>query len=67
MRKFAIVLFFGFLALIIGPDFMPGMPVDDIIYAIIDILLAHYILKKKKPTEKDEMDTAENVKFEDPT
>lgn len=47
MRKLAIALFLFFLALIIGPDAMPGVPLDDIVYAIIDIFLSYYILKKR--------------------
>ncbi len=58
MRNLAIATFVGFLILLVGPDFMPGLPFDDIVYAIVDVLLARYLFFKKqeKPDDAAEID-----------
>ena len=56
MRVIYIVLFILFLILILSPlDMLPGSEFDDIVYAIIDIILGILIAKqKKKPMDEKE-------------
>jgi len=54
MRVIYIVLFILFLILILSPlDMLPGSEFDDIVYAIIDIILGILIAKQNKKA-KDE-------------